>query len=82
METVNSLTSKPFVSAKLGLDLELLDRFMVEHNIPREAIDKLKEHWSKEFDDFEVKAKWFLAKWIADDITEAIKGGEPWNKKE
>ena len=81
METVNSLTSKSFITAKLGLDLELLDRFMVEHNIPREAIDKLEEYWSKEFDDFEVKMKWFLADWIAEDIIKTLQGEEPWNRK-
>ena len=80
MDKVNSLESKPFVFTEFKVDFDLLDNFMIEHNIPREKIDKLKEYWAKEFDDFEVKAKWFLADWIAEDITKTIKGEEPWKK--
>ena len=74
MEKVSSLESKQFVFVTLETDLALLDDFMAQHNIPEEKREELKEHWMREFDDFEVKVKWFLAEWIAEDITKAIKG--------
>jgi len=81
MENIKTLETRQIVHATLEIDFDSLDELMTKHNIPREKIDKLKEHWAREFDDFEVKVKWFLADWVAEDIIKTIQGEEPWEKK-